>query len=84
MGLLAWKKLLAWILTIAGGIPPQLTRNDAGAEDEENPFLIEALYKYPINNNLSLTPGAFAIISPEENSSNQTQFVGVFRTTFTF
>ena len=72
------------VFSLLGGIPPNLTNNDAGAEDEDTTFLIEALYKYPINNNVSLTPGAFVVINPEGNSNNETQVVGVLRTTFKF
>ncbi len=69
---------------VLGGIPPKLSDNDGGAEDEDTTFLIEALYKYPINKNILITPGAFVVINPEGNSDNDTQVVGVLRTTFKF
>ncbi|MGA7933312.1 MAG: carbohydrate porin, partial [Kovacikia sp.] len=31
-----------------------------------------------------ITPGIFVIFNPENNARNDTQFVGVLRTTFTF
>ena len=69
---------------VAGGIPPQLVKNEGGAEDEDTTFLLEALYKYPINKNVLLTPGAYVIFNPDGNSNNDTQVVGVLRTTFKF
>ena len=72
------------VFSVAGGVPPSLTDNDAGADDEDTTFLIEAQYKYPVNDNISITPGAFVVINPEGNSDNDTQVVGVLRTTFKF
>ncbi len=72
------------VFSVAGGVPPNLTENDGGAEDEDTTFLIEAQYKYPINKNVIITPGAFVVINPEGNSDNDTQVVGVLRTTFKF
>lgn len=69
---------------VLGGIPPQLVKNEGGAEDNDTTFLIEALYKYPINKNILITPGAFVVINPEGDSNNDTQVVGVLRTTFKF
>ncbi|MBE9195848.1 iron uptake porin, partial [Synechocystis sp. LEGE 06083] len=48
------------------------------------PYQIEAFYNYKINNNLSITPGAFVIFNPEGDSSNSTTGVFALRTTFTF
>ena len=47
-------------------------------------FLIEALYKYPINDNILLTPGAYVVLNPGGDSDNDAQIVGVLRTTFQF
>ncbi|MDJ0648506.1 MAG: iron uptake porin [Xenococcaceae cyanobacterium MO_188.B19] len=72
------------VLSLAGGIPPRLVKNEGGLEDEDTTFLIEALYKFPINDNILITPGAFVVINPDGNSDNDTQFIGVIRTTFKF
>lgn len=72
------------VFSVAGGIPPRLVKNEGGEEDEDTTFLIEALYKYPINDNILITPGAFVVINPGGNSDNDTQVVGVLRTTFQF
>jgi hypothetical protein len=52
---------------------------------DNNPtYHVEAFYKFQLNDNLSITPGAFAVINPEGNSRNDTIFVGTLRATFTF
>ncbi len=73
------------VLTVAGGQLPKFTTGDAGvAEDEDTSYLVEALYKYPINDNILLTPGGYIVFNPNNISDNDTQYVGVIRTTFSF
>jgi hypothetical protein len=72
------------VFSLAGGIPPNLIKNEGGEEDEDTTFLFEAQYKYPVNDNISITPGAYYVLSPEGNSDNEDQIVGVLRTTFEF
>ena len=72
------------IFSISGGIPPNLVSNEGGAEDPDTSYLIEALYKFPMNSNISLTPGAYVIFNPDGDSANDTQVVAVLRTTFKF
>jgi hypothetical protein len=45
---------------------------------------IEASYSYPINDNISLVPAFYAIINPNNISSNPTIFVGNLRMQFSF
>jgi hypothetical protein len=52
--------------------------------DEEPSYHLEAFYRYRLNDNISITPGAFVLFNPEGNTANSTQVVGVVRTTFTF
>ncbi|MDX2231050.1 MAG: iron uptake porin [Leptolyngbyaceae cyanobacterium bins.349] len=52
--------------------------------DEDPPFHLEAFYRFRINDNIAITPGIFVLFNPEGNSANNTQYVGVVRTTFTF
>jgi hypothetical protein len=81
------------------GMPPKVTDNDfrqnyvnpnAAAAlnrrrvDRDTSIHVEGLYRYRINDNISITPGVIVIFNPEHNSGNNTQFVGVLRTTFTF
>jgi Carbohydrate-selective porin, OprB family len=72
------------VFSVGGGVPPNLIKNEGGEEDEDTTFLIEAQYKYPINDNILITPGAYYVISPDGNSDNNNQLVGVLRTTFEF
>ena len=70
--------------TIAFGQSPFTTNGDGGPEDPDSNFIVEANYKYPINKNISITPGIYAIFNPENNSRNNTIVVGVIRTVFKF
>ncbi len=69
-----------------------LYRVDAGgaaqlAEPDVNratPYHLEAFYNFRVNDNISITPGAFVLFNPEGDANNDTTVVGVLRTTFTF
>jgi carbohydrate-selective porin OprB len=52
--------------------------------DRATPYHLEAYYRFKVNDNISITPGAFVLFNPEGNSNNETTTVGVVRTTFTF
>ena len=56
----------------------------APAGNRATPYHLEAYYRFKLNNNISITPGAFVLFNPEGNSRNDTTAVGVIRTTFTF
>ena len=47
-------------------------------------FFIEGLYRYQMNDKISITPGLMVIFNPENISSRPTAFVGTIRTTFRF
>jgi hypothetical protein len=58
-----------------------------GARFQENkatPYHLEAYYRFKVNDNISITPGAFVLFNPEGTKNNDTVGVGVLRTTFTF
>jgi len=80
-----------------GGIifsqPPKVTDNDFGGvrtatsprrEDSDTSYRLEALYRYQVNDNISITPGLLVIFNPEHNSNNDTIYTGIIRTTFLF
>lgn len=48
------------------------------------PYHLEAYYRFQVNDNISITPGAFVLFNPEGNRNNDTTAVGLLRTTFTF
>ncbi|BAY61841.1 S-layer region-like protein [Calothrix brevissima NIES-22] len=56
---------------------------DAGV-NRAVPYHLEAYYRLRVNDNISVTPGAFVLFNPEGDSRNETTAVGVLRTTFTF
>jgi hypothetical protein len=71
------------------GMPPKVTDNDFPAgttrrEDRDTSLHVEAFYRYRVNDNIAITPGFYVLFNPEHNSNNDTQFVGVLRTTFSF
>lgn len=73
------------VLSIAGGMLPRFTSDDAGVgDDPDTSYLVEALYKFPLSDNISITPGAYAVFNPDHNTDNETVYVGVVRTTFEF
>ena len=65
------------------GVPPHVTNSDV-REENDNAYHAEAFYRLLLNDNISVTPGFWVIFNPENNSSNDTQYVGVLRTTFDF
>lgn len=68
------------VLGLIFGVPPQSNFRNP---DDLN-FLIEAQYKYPLTKNISITPGAYVVFSPNQDSDNDTIVVGVIRTVFKF
>jgi hypothetical protein len=71
-------------LVIGGGMPPKVSDGKGITEDPDTSYLIEALYKFPVNDNILVTPGAYVILNPDHNDANDTTWVGVLRTTFQF
>ncbi|WP_414581037.1 iron uptake porin [Scytonema sp. PCC 10023] len=65
------------------GVPPRVSSSDVRTEGD-NAYHIEAFYRWRLNDNISVTPGFWVILNPENNSRNDTQYVGVLRTTFDF
>jgi hypothetical protein len=65
------------------GVPPYVSSSDVRKE-EDNAYHIEAFYRWRLNDNISVTPAFWMILNPENNSNNNTQYVGVLRTTFDF
>ncbi|AFY69644.1 cyanobacterial porin [Thalassoporum mexicanum PCC 7367] len=45
---------------------------------------LEAFYRFPISDNIHITPDVQVIFNPNNNSANDTIFVGTLRTTFSF
>lgn len=66
------------------GMPPKATDVEGGPEDKDTSILVEAHYRYPIQDNILITPSVFAIFNPDHNRSNDNIWVGIMRVTFTF
>jgi hypothetical protein len=54
------------------------------ADSPDTPYHLEALYRFRISKNISITPGVYFVFNANSNSANGTATVGVIRTTFTF
>jgi hypothetical protein len=65
------------VLTIGGGLPPKGNVSDSS-------YIIQTQYQYPLNKNILLTPGFYVILNPNNNSDNNSIWMGVLRTTFKF
>ena len=65
------------------GVPPHIVSSDV-LEEDDNAYHIEVFYRWRLNDNISMTPGFWTVINPENNSDNDTLYVGVLRTTFDF
>ena len=55
-----------------------------GEANSKVPLHVEGLYKYQVNDNISLTPGIIYINNPNGNDVDKDAVIGVLRTTFTF
>jgi Carbohydrate-selective porin, OprB family/S-layer homology domain len=72
---------------IVGQQPNVTGRNVAGVDvggEQSTNFFVEGLYRYQMNDKISVTPGLMVIFNPENNSNNTTTLVGTIRTTFQF
>ncbi|MEN9229253.1 MAG: iron uptake porin, partial [Gloeomargarita sp. HHBFW_bins_205] len=73
------------------GAPPYLSTSRGlvangfvNRRSDDVPILVEASYRFKFSENISITPGVFAIFNPEGNRANDTVLVGAIRTTFSF
>ncbi|GAB4374641.1 MAG: iron uptake porin [Elainellaceae cyanobacterium] len=68
------------------GQPPKLIENDLGEDFEDTATSLhwEAFYRYPLTDDLAITPGVLVITNPDHDRENEAIYVGVVRATFTF
>ncbi len=71
-------------LSVAGGMIPRFTTSSSIPEDRDTSYLLEVQYKFPVNDNILITPGGYAVFNPNSNDRNDTLYVGLIRTTFQF
>jgi carbohydrate-selective porin OprB len=67
------------VAAIAVGQP--FIENQVGNATQTN---VELFYRFPISDNISITPDLQFIFNPNNNSNNSTITVGTLRTVFTF
>lgn len=73
------------VLGLIFGQPPRAGSNDfAGRRDRDTSYHLEALYRFPITDNIEITPGVIVLFNPEHNDDNDNIYVGTLRTTFRF
>lgn len=65
------------------GLPPRVTNSDV-REENDTSYHVEAFYRLQINDYISITPAFWLVINPENDSNNDTQWVGLVRTSFNF
>ncbi|NET48962.1 MAG: iron uptake porin [Merismopedia sp. SIO2A8] len=72
---------------IIAGASPYLTGLDVPGDpnfDNDVPLHIEAMYRYQMTDNISITPGLIWLTAPGQDSDNDDAVIGVVRTTFKF
>jgi hypothetical protein len=69
---------------IIGAEPSIISSSIPGNADSDLPIHLEALYRYRVNDFISITPGIIGILNPEGNSDNDPIILGTIRTTFNF
>jgi hypothetical protein len=87
MGGVAYKDLLVpgSMIAIAAGAPfITQGRGSAPGINDRNQVNLEAFYRFPVNDNITVTPIFTVIFNPNNSSFNDTVYQGVLRTTFTF
>jgi len=79
--------------SIAFGQPPYVIGGNINRnQNSQNPYHLEAFYRFQINKNIAVTPGLITIFNPGTTNaaaaggaiSNEPIFVGVLRTSFSF
>ena len=66
------------------GQQPRVIDNDTGVEEDDANWHLQAQYRYKLRKGISINPGLIAILNPENNSDNDTVYVGTLRTIFEF
>jgi BMFP domain-containing protein YqiC len=72
------------LLGFVFGMPPKATSIQGATADLDTSFHLEGFYRYRLTDNIEITPGLVVLLNPEHNDNNETQYVGVIRTTFKF
>jgi hypothetical protein len=65
------------------GLPGPVTSSNVRRERDTSAH-VEAFYRFQVNDNISITPGVWLLVNPENDSRNDTQWVWLLRTGFNF
>jgi hypothetical protein len=68
-------------------IPSFINKGDFTASEGGQPdttIHVEGFYRFRVADNISVTPGLIVIFNPNQNSNNDTIYMGALRTTFSF
>ncbi|MEI2580592.1 iron uptake porin [Scytonema sp. PRP1] len=67
------------------GMPPKVISNDVPSRlDRDTSMHFELSYRYPVTDRVFITPGVLLITNPEHNAANNSIWIGLLQTTFTF
>ena len=74
------------VFGLFGGVQPYLGESRVRGINVSSkvPVHLEGFFKFPLNDNISITPGAIYLIQPEQTEDSNNQVIGTIRTTFTF
>jgi hypothetical protein len=67
-----------------GVFDPATGAVDPTIEEEDRTWIAEVSYDFPVNDNISITPGVIGVFNPNRDSDNSEIFIGVIRTSFSF
>ncbi len=88
MGGVAYKDLFVPGSMIGVGAGAPMITQGSGTSgpgvNDANQINVEAFYRFPVSDNISITPIFSAIFNPNNSTANDTIYQGVLRTTFTF
>jgi hypothetical protein len=66
-------------VTGTSGLPAAISGSERSTS-----YHLEALYRFQVSRNISITPGLFVVFNPNNDDRNNTIYVGTIRTTFSF
>ena len=74
------------LVGVFAGVQPYLgdTKFDNIIVSNKVPVHVEGFFKYPLTDNISITPGIIFLTNPEQSDESKDQVIGTIRTTFTF
>ncbi len=72
------------VLGFMFGMPPKAYVDGNNNDDPDTSYVAELQYRFPVGENVVITPGAYVVFNPNHVNDNDDVWVGVLRTTFKF